>query len=284
MSLLARLFGSTSYRNREGHARFDFRLPATSVHPGVSAMVRARNEASKIGACLQSILPLFDEIIVVDNGSEDGTADLVRALQRDEPRGNRIVLRQYPFRLARFGPEHRQVAADSIHSAVYFSNWALAQCSRRFVCKWDADMVAVRETRAEFGAFLEAVQRGYPKGWSLAGQTIYRDANGDYLLAIGEVNREVELVPAGRGCRFVKKPHWEHLARPPWVRRGDFIPVAFYELKFVLESEFGHWSTTEWPSPRKRREWHNFESIRNGTVDQDRFRLLDRTFLDDQCR
>ena len=34
-------------------------------------MLRARNEETKIVACLSSILPIFDEIIFVDNGSVD---------------------------------------------------------------------------------------------------------------------------------------------------------------------------------------------------------------------
>ena len=110
------------------------------------------------------------------------------------------------------------------------------------------------------------------------------NANGDYLLAVGEVNREVELIPAGRGCRFVKKDHWEHLARPPLVRRGDFEPIAFYELKFVTEQEFAHWSTAEWPSDRKRREWRNFEMVRNGLADPGRFKNLGPAFLEDQWR
>jgi len=106
-------------------------------------MVRVRNEASKIGHALRSILPVFDEIVVVDNASDDETADIVRGIQREDG-GAKVALTSYPFRLARFGPDHDQTPADSVHSAVYFSNWSLARCSRRFVCKWDGDMILVR--------------------------------------------------------------------------------------------------------------------------------------------
>jgi len=113
---------------------------------------------------------------------------------------------------------------------------------------------------------------------------VYRDAAGDFYRAMGEVNREVEVFPAGRGCRFEKRRHWERLTRPWLLGRGDFGPVAFYELKFVLEPEFDHWSTVDWPSERKRREWRNFHLVKEGRVGGGRFESLGPGFLDDQLR
>ena len=57
--------------------------------PYISVVVAARNEEDRIGACLDSLLhqsyPTDQyEIIVVDDGSEDLTADLVRALSKEQ--------------------------------------------------------------------------------------------------------------------------------------------------------------------------------------------------------
>lgn len=272
------------FSNREGRREYDFNLRPAHGRPGVSALVRVRNEAPKIGYCLRSILPFFDEIVLVDNGSDDGTPDIVRdIIAREDPDG-KIRLYSYPHRLARFGPEHGATPETSVHSAVYYSNWALSHCSRRFVCKWDGDMVLIREVREAFSAFLLRIQTGWARRWTLAGQTVYRSLDRDYYLALGEINREVELFPGGPACRFRKRRHWEGLGHPLTLRRGDFAPVAFYELKFADEDEFDHWSTREWPSKRKRREWDNYQLVKSGRIDPRRFQPLLPTFLDAEVR
>jgi glycosyltransferase involved in cell wall biosynthesis len=245
-------------------------------------MVRVRNESTKIAHCLRSILPLFDEVAVIDNGSDDGTVDIVRDLERRHEHGGKIRLSSYPFRLARFGSEHDATPADSLHSPVYFSNWALARCSHRYICKWDGDMVLVKAARTPFDALLSDLRRRRLGCWTLAGQTIYRAGGGEWYLAVGEVNREVELFPNGWGYRFKKRRHWEGLSRPSLPRKRHFEPVAFYELKYVDEDEFDHWSTTDWPSERKRREWRNFHDVKEGRADPVRFRMLSPSFLDDE--
>ena len=44
----------------------------------ISACVIAKNEAANIGRWLASVQPIADEMIVVDTGSTDGTADIAR--------------------------------------------------------------------------------------------------------------------------------------------------------------------------------------------------------------
>ena len=271
------------FRNREGNAEFYFSLPRGNRAPGTSAFVRAKDEESKIEHCLRSILPAFDEIHVIDNGSRDDTAEIVRRLQRCGDGGAQIRLHSYPFALGRFGPEHDDTPADSLHSLVYFTNWALSRCTRRYACKWDADMVLAREQRGAFAGLLAQLGRGWPAAWSLAGQTVYRTSDGSFLAPRGEVNREVRIAPCGYPVRFHKHQHWEQLIRPRWLRTHHFAPVCFYELKFLEEGEFDHWSTTEFPSPRKRREWASFQRLREGRADG-AVHGLPATFLDDQIR
>ncbi|WP_420615234.1 sulfotransferase [Candidatus Palauibacter sp.] len=275
--------GRMEFRNREGNEEYAFSLPRRNRAPGTSAFVRAKDEATKIEYCLRSILPVFDEIHVIDNGSRDDTAAIVRRLQRsgDADAGAKIHLHSYPFAVGRFGPEHDGTPADSLHSLVYFTNWALSRCTRRYACKWDADMVLARELRSAFASLLAGLGRGWPAAWSLAGQTLYRTPDGSFLARRGEVNREVRIAPCGYPVRFHKREHWEQLIRPRRLRTRHFAPVCFHELKFVDEEEFDHWSTTEFPSPRKRREWATFQRLRDGRAGV-AVRHLPSTFLDHQ--
>lgn len=54
----------------------------------LSAIIITRNEAANVAACLQS-LAFCDECIVVDSGSDDGTAEIARAA------GATVVVRQW---------------------------------------------------------------------------------------------------------------------------------------------------------------------------------------------
>lgn len=63
------------------------RLPAVS-HVPISVYLIAKNEASRIGRAIRSVIHWADEVIVVDSGSEDATVEIAeqlgaRVLQRD---------------------------------------------------------------------------------------------------------------------------------------------------------------------------------------------------------
>lgn len=277
------LAGQEHFKNREGRRDFDFTLLKESKRQGVSALVRARNEEQKINHCLRSIIDVFDEVVFVDNGSEDGTLAIVKRIKEKEDRGDRLRICDYPFKLARFGSEHDRMPENSVHSAVYYSNWGIAQCSFAYVCKWDGDMVLRKEAKQPLMEHLGRLHDRAPQCWTLPGQTIYRDLKRDYYhLAKGEINKEIMLFPYGFNPRFYKDKHWECLKCRPRLPVSHFLPVTFYELKFVDENEFSHWSTNDWPSERKKREWANFHDVKAGNCPGDRFEKLPATFLDDQ--
>jgi chlorobactene glucosyltransferase len=78
-------------------ARVPRELPAPTASertPLVSVIVPARNEALNIGTCVRSLVasdyPSF-EVIVVDDGSDDGTADIVRTIERANAREVRVI-------------------------------------------------------------------------------------------------------------------------------------------------------------------------------------------------
>jgi len=48
--------------------------------PKLSAVIITKNEADRIEACLQSLTPVTDDIVVIDSGSKDGTQALAKKL------------------------------------------------------------------------------------------------------------------------------------------------------------------------------------------------------------
>ncbi|MDH3732460.1 MAG: glycosyltransferase family 2 protein [Gemmatimonadota bacterium] len=271
--------------NRESLPEFDLVLPHPDRSPTVTALLRVKDEERKLEPCLLSIIEVFDELVLVDNGSTDSTVEIARALAARHDAEGRLRIVSYPHTLARYGPEHDATPEDSVHSLVYFNNFGLSHCRSKYVCKWDGDMVLRRRARGAFLRLLARIARVSNECWKLKGQTVYRDLSGDYFEARGEVNKEVMMFPNELEYRFGKYEHWEGIGRAPDARVRTLRPVCFYELKYAEEDEFSHWSTGEFPSDRKRREWENFQAVKEGdTGSRRRFRPLPRDFLDRQVQ
>jgi glycosyltransferase involved in cell wall biosynthesis len=83
--------------------------------PKLTVLIPCKDEVQHIGACIESVRPIADEILIADSGSTDGTLDIVRGLG-----GCRIIEREY------------------INSAD-FKNWAIPQAAHQWVLVVDAD-------------------------------------------------------------------------------------------------------------------------------------------------
>jgi hypothetical protein len=265
---------AVQFRNLEGLAEFDFVIPGRNEVPGVSAMLRVRNEERKIVSCLASIVSVFDEIVLVDNGSTDRTLELSLAFKHAHDERDVIRVFSYPHGIEPCGSRHLATPADSVHSLVYYSNWCQSRCGRAHICKWDADMVLARGEETRFRAFLESLDTSPEALWALPLQTIYRATDGDWYRANGDVNAEMRVTPNRSAVRFHKAEHWEVPRAEIDLPRRTLEPFLAYELKDVAEDEFSHWSTRDFPTPRKQREWRDFNLVKNGDIPADLFTRL----------
>lgn len=96
----------------------------------LSVFVIARDEADRIGATLNAIRSLSDDIVVVDSGSTDGTREVAREL------GARVIERTWPG----YGPQKR---------------FAEEQCRNDWVLNLDADEVVPPELAAEIHSIFQ---------------------------------------------------------------------------------------------------------------------------------
>lgn len=91
--------------------------------PGISIYMRIKDEADWIAASIESIRGIADEIVAVDNGSTDGTYEILQDLAESDSALIRLWRR------------------SELHQCD-LSNFALEQTSFRWVFRWDGDMIA----------------------------------------------------------------------------------------------------------------------------------------------
>ena len=146
--------GTTGIRNLEGHAEFDITWPWAQpggLRAGSTAVLRVKDEAPSLPFVLPPLLRSMDHVLVVDNGSTDGTPGVVTETAREAGFADKLTLTSYPFQVARAGAEHLAVHELSVHSLSYFYNWCFAQVGTRYSFKWDGDMVLTTEGETSLG-------------------------------------------------------------------------------------------------------------------------------------
>jgi hypothetical protein len=124
-------------------------LIAEAKQPGrkeISAMIRVKNEEEFLSAAVHSILELVDEVVLIDNLSSDTTPQIICELKAAYPEKVRTF--SYPYEILKVGKETWDYSTNpakrnSPHLSANFYTWCLARCSRPYILKWDADMIAL---------------------------------------------------------------------------------------------------------------------------------------------
>ncbi len=98
-------------------------VPRSTRPPGISVIMRVKDEKDWIRPSIQSIKGIADEILIADNGSTDGTFQILEEIASHEK--GLIKLWRWP---------------DLDHCSL--SNFALEKTTFRWVFRWDGDMVA----------------------------------------------------------------------------------------------------------------------------------------------
>lgn len=190
--LLAAYYGGRMTRYARGWARLVQRAePEAPVSPPfVSVVIPARNEAARIERCLESIganayPPERFEILVVDDGSEDDTAERVQALAGKPPSANPpapgIRLLRLQTDPQRFSG-HKKAAVDRGIRAARGDVILLTDADVETPSTWIGTMVACLDSAADM----------------VAGPVIYAPA--DSLFAAMQALEFVGFVGIGAGA------------------------------------------------------------------------------------
>lgn len=265
--------GAGGLRNIEGHADFDITWPwvrPEGLRPGATAVLRVKNEAPSLPFVLPPLLRACDSVLLVDNGSDDGTPDVARETAELAGRADRLTVASYPFAVARAGAEHLAQHELSVHSLSYFYNWCFAQVTTRYSWKWDGDMVLTTEGEVSVGDLswqvgdVQSIVRVPRHG-------LYLESESKGYLDLGWRNAEEWGFPIGPDFVYTKAFEWEIRTTPVGVRTISLPQGLCVELKYLHGEEFAHWTdpesfATSWRNRRKRREWEVFNALKGGTV------------------
>lgn len=261
---------ASTLTNREGLQDFNVNWAWADgeLDQGFTAVLRVRNEALMLPYSLPGLFAAARRVVLVDNGSTDGTPAVARQVAAEQDAADRLEVLHYPHQVAPCGAQHLATPADSVHSLAYFYNWSFSHVRTTYALKWDGDMVLSDE----------AIRIIRDLDWQLeAGTAILRIPR--HSLYIGEDNDvaylDLELRnnepwgwPNRPGWSFVKAMEWE---LPLWAEKADTFQLpegSSIELKRLDADEFGHWTDTDFTrsarTRRKAREWSVFQALRDG--------------------
>ena len=254
---------------REGIPEYDVTWPwhAGPPEPGLTCVFRVKDEARNLPWVLPPIFKAVQHVVLVDNGSQDGTPEVARQVAEELGALNRYTGLSYPFRVSRAGAEHLATPADSVHSLTHFYNWSFSHVRTAYSMKWDGDMVLTPEgtaTLADLSWQLEDSQAvvvvpRHPL-------TIVDEQTG--WLDLGKAYPEPWIYPMGPEYTFLKAFEWEVRDWPETSERIVLPEGLAVELKWLDTDEFSHWTDPRQfnakRSGRKHREWEVDRAIRQG--------------------
>ena len=226
--------------------------------PGVSVIIRLKNEEDFLEAALASILPFFDEFIIVYNGCTDRTPEIVERFAAAEPK--RVKAFHYVPEIFPIESEmYLKLPPDHVSSLVHYYNFALSKVSYRVCAKWDGDMIAAP---APFGRVMERLRSArasivsrWTSPWA-AGFWWYRGVNlidkdgGTFVLKSmprAGTKWDCGFWPVSRAHNFKHDPRYEILRTGGLIK--SFAGFVFFHVKAMKKDrgtpykKVGDWSS-----------------------------------------
>jgi glycosyltransferase involved in cell wall biosynthesis len=267
----------TDLQNREGQNEFNVRWNDATREAGrFTAVLRVKNESRSLPWVLPGLFRVADHVIIVDNDSDDGTPEVAKQVAQEHGAAERLDVYDYPFSVARCGPEHLAVPAESVHSLTYFYNWSFSHVKTSYCLKWDGDMVLTIDGEA----YLKQLR------WQLEGVDtivqiprygVYIESEKVAYLDTAHVNLEPWAWPNKPAYHFGKAFEWEILVRPQGTPVIILPRWSLFELKWLDMDEFTNWGNTDFVSKvrtgRKNREWAVFQAVQTGEMPEGVFRI-----------
>ena len=214
-------------------------LHNTPLTPGISLVIRAKNEELNVKMCIESVIDLVDEIIFVDNGSTDNTYKLMidYAMKYDK-----IKLYKYNISVSRAGQAHKNaIETGDPNTLGLFYNWCLSKCTKYIVFKWDADFLCIRNNFVDLVNNYNLRNREDKLAIWFTGLTLFEN-NNNYYVNYRSFYDEFRIYSYKNNFKWYDGEICEYV--DPYIKSVDkslrfkYIYPLFYEMKRTSIDEF----------------------------------------------
>ena len=222
----------------------DLAQPKYKLNPGISLIIRAKNEELNIPQCIESVVDLVDEIIFVDNGSTDNTYSLVEEYSKIY---QHIKLYKYNIKVTRAGEDHKSAMQRNDKNTLgLFYNWCLSKATYYNVFKWDADFICIRNNFINLVKSYNLKNRNDKFAIWFTGKTLF-ECNNSYYINYKSFYDEYRIFSYlndfkwydGEICEFTDP----YLKKVETRKKYKYPYPLFYEIKRTSIDEFSERSS-----------------------------------------
>jgi glycosyltransferase involved in cell wall biosynthesis len=180
---------------------------------GVSVLLCCKNEAHNIGLCLDSLLPFAQQIICIDNGSNDASLEKMNNFKSDHPEVDITIL---------------ELADVPLCEA---RNAGLAHVKHRWLLHIGADFVFYKEGPTAFTSILAEMSRiNTYCSWRFPFINLYGDLRHTYKHYATRTLGEHYFFRMSKHLKFVEKGKFDFLRTPFYYTSHTYNEVVFFHL------------------------------------------------------
>lgn len=244
---------------------------------GISAFLRVKNGADYVEPAIRSHIRHFDEIVAVFNGCADATPDILARLAMEFGE----QLRVFDYRPEVFppgSPKHAAEPAESPHSLVHYSNFALAQTRYSAVTKLDDDHIALDASLEAMCRRIRARDCRLTAFWSFSGLNLAHMVDGSLGIPMVDPisgSGDIGFFTPTPATRFRHDSRFERFDRGGISR--EFAGFLYWHMKYLKSAAgFANYDLEQYPESRFHRKKLEFEASEILPLPVFRSRLLRR--------